>query len=651
MERRAFDILGIEVTKEKKEIKKAYAALVKKYHPEENPVEWTQIHEAYETAMKYAESDDTETVFTNKKQPESIEEEIHSDENYEDMFHQAQNEWDQEKAENGKILEKRMYELMKIKNKMAYTQWKDFFDHEFTAEADISSMQVLLEIVRAYPLQGDVIRLIMDIMSARAQKYHSSENSDKALLASEIVKFAQAQIPQQSNINVNSLEKQPAKKRRIFPAIILIGVILLVAVGSIVTIISGSRKRDAMKQAAAYLNEKYGDTGYTADDLEADEVYLYSEFEDKMTAYWISEKDTYSRVIYAVSKKGKSDFICFDNLQEREIKQALQNKINDATGHTEGKLFWNSSAGGGGAIEDGYFQTKFDGDIDGFMEKESKARASSPEAKAIRLYGSATAKNGNCDYYVPDSVVETIEQRLSMEEVPEDEELQKTLEEFADEYDIQLRGITVPKIYFEEKIKKAAWDSRQLNAEEAIHSDTWMKPPVSFLMMTGWYVNVPSEDKNLLNIENGRYTVNPILVGEGIYGTQRQINRGEGMYSSTELGNRFIQTEIPESVKLTDSQKEKAVSIHFTGAKELKMDLNLAIDKDVYHIADSGYRVYLTEIGEGGEETEELDVFAYDDESVEIQYGDAMDGEGYLFLEYPAFWEWEKAHVITIVNP
>lgn len=48
----AFHILEIDDTEDKKKIKRAYAALVKQYHPEEYPEKWQEIHEAYETAMK-----------------------------------------------------------------------------------------------------------------------------------------------------------------------------------------------------------------------------------------------------------------------------------------------------------------------------------------------------------------------------------------------------------------------------------------------------------------------------------------------------------------------------------------------------------------------------------------------------------------------
>ena len=50
-----FQILEIEPTEDKKAIKKAYARMVKKYHPEEQPEKWKEIHDAYEAALHMAE--------------------------------------------------------------------------------------------------------------------------------------------------------------------------------------------------------------------------------------------------------------------------------------------------------------------------------------------------------------------------------------------------------------------------------------------------------------------------------------------------------------------------------------------------------------------------------------------------------------------
>lgn len=48
----AFEVLEIAPTTDKREIKKAYARLTKKYHPEEHPQEWKRIHDAYIIALQ-----------------------------------------------------------------------------------------------------------------------------------------------------------------------------------------------------------------------------------------------------------------------------------------------------------------------------------------------------------------------------------------------------------------------------------------------------------------------------------------------------------------------------------------------------------------------------------------------------------------------
>lgn len=47
----AWEILGIDPTSDKKEIKKAYAKLLKQYHPEENPEKFKQIQAAYQQCL------------------------------------------------------------------------------------------------------------------------------------------------------------------------------------------------------------------------------------------------------------------------------------------------------------------------------------------------------------------------------------------------------------------------------------------------------------------------------------------------------------------------------------------------------------------------------------------------------------------------
>ncbi len=52
-------VLGIERTTDIKEIKRAYSALMSKYHPEEYPEKFSEIQEAYNKAIKYAKANKT----------------------------------------------------------------------------------------------------------------------------------------------------------------------------------------------------------------------------------------------------------------------------------------------------------------------------------------------------------------------------------------------------------------------------------------------------------------------------------------------------------------------------------------------------------------------------------------------------------------
>jgi len=50
-----WEVLGIEPTTNKREIKKAYAKMLEKYHPEEEPGRFEAINRAYELALFYTD--------------------------------------------------------------------------------------------------------------------------------------------------------------------------------------------------------------------------------------------------------------------------------------------------------------------------------------------------------------------------------------------------------------------------------------------------------------------------------------------------------------------------------------------------------------------------------------------------------------------
>ena len=63
----AWEVLEIEPTSDKKEIKKAYARLLKQFHPEENPEEFKQILAAYQQCLHQDQEIESASFEQNKQ--------------------------------------------------------------------------------------------------------------------------------------------------------------------------------------------------------------------------------------------------------------------------------------------------------------------------------------------------------------------------------------------------------------------------------------------------------------------------------------------------------------------------------------------------------------------------------------------------------
>lgn len=63
----AWEVLEIEPTSDKKEIKKAYARLLKQFHPEENPEEFKQIQAAYQQCLHQDQEIESASFEQNKQ--------------------------------------------------------------------------------------------------------------------------------------------------------------------------------------------------------------------------------------------------------------------------------------------------------------------------------------------------------------------------------------------------------------------------------------------------------------------------------------------------------------------------------------------------------------------------------------------------------
>lgn len=683
MVRRAFDVLGIEVTKDKKKIKKAYALLAKQYHPEEHPAEWEKIYGAYQTVLEFAQTAESlpkegsaETDFTEEENEGSTETDftreeasgakpsmdeaisISSDEAYGDFFQEARDQWLRKKTQHEESIHKKLKDLVHLRGRKAEKEWRQFFEADFTVSEEEGTLSLLLEELRANELSEKVLRLILQTMNPRLKVHAEMEDNCRAAMTMEIMKYCAGQIP--------LLHRKTENRRK------WIGIPAALAAGFLLVAMAGLKnesaaERDVSEIAAGYLNEKYGVSDYAAADLEIEKIRLIGSNADKIDSYEIREPESGNTIAYAVrdAEDQKDAFVCFDNIQETEIKEAFEEKVNTLTGHDEGRLFWNSSISDSmsGGLEDGFFQTKYEGDFDAFIRQETEARSGAPGGLASFLISDYCPVNGLCDYYLPDPTVQTMSERFALKEYTEDAGLQAALRQGAADYQVQIRGVILPGILFHEKTGQTEGKTNGIYVMKDIHGTLGMEPLMSFLMLTGWYVNMPPEDEKILNISSGMYMQPVISMGEGIYGTETVL-RGQGFEADPAwVTGSMIKTENPGSLGLTEAENEKAVSFRLADGYVLKNNYCLAIDKKLYGIADADYRIMVTKqkgfsMNVADKHLEAKDgtaiekyVSHYGDAGAMLGMGDVLDGEGYIFMEYQAAEAAETADIITIINP
>ena len=152
MVRWAFDTLEIQITKDKKQIKKAYALLAKRYHPEEHPEEWSKIHEAYEAALRYADgngAEPREDIW--EEEQEEYTENVEAEYTYGQMFQEAQAQWAARQSEKLEALSIRLRNLLKLPRHEAYKEWQHFLSSEFLPNVELTELEVHPSPTESYP--------------------------------------------------------------------------------------------------------------------------------------------------------------------------------------------------------------------------------------------------------------------------------------------------------------------------------------------------------------------------------------------------------------------------------------------------------------------------------------------------------------------
>lgn len=103
----AFRRLKIEPTKDRKVIKRAYAAMAKKYHPEEQPEKWLRIKEAYEIALRGCDRENEGAESTGKVNPAQGQQQKETEEPW-------QSEKEEEQERSGELNEEEEREFNRL---------------------------------------------------------------------------------------------------------------------------------------------------------------------------------------------------------------------------------------------------------------------------------------------------------------------------------------------------------------------------------------------------------------------------------------------------------------------------------------------------------------------------------------------------------
>lgn len=471
----AFDILGIAVTKDERQIKRAYAVLVKQYHPEEHPLEWARIHEAYQTAVEYAKTSETvfeeipdirvpefpqweNTGIQNEEPQKNVE--VTEDAGYGYMFQEEQLSWAEENAERSRQLQQRLERLAGLRGKKAEKEWRHYFEKEMLPDGGVEELCLLLHIVKRKELSEKALRVILEEIEKRKEIYTSREEYNCMRLAEEILDSSKERLAM-----CREVQKKTDTALRKYT---LIAVTLFFLVFTLFRNAVNEEEKwedgSVMLFAAANLNDKYDTLDYNTETLFVQEAETSDADGNEMVFYQVMTEGSWevtACVIPSQEAEGESRYMMFDDIQSEEIKQAFEDTLNRRTGCKQGRLFWDSSMYHVfDGVEDGFFQTKYDKDFEAFIKRESEMRRDVPRSLTAYLAREPDAVNGICEYYVPGPLLQ-IEDRLYEDRPFEGEflseivRISKELRQCAADYHIQIRGIALPDYLFEGTIEQA----------------------------------------------------------------------------------------------------------------------------------------------------------------------------------------------------
>lgn len=686
---RIFDILGIEPTSDRRVIKKAYAQKVKECHPEENPEEWKQLHNAYEAALKYAKSGGDsyhvpvdipveravnrsvqQDVFCKEQEEKKNKEQVEKKQSGKEKREREQREREQREQEQRKEQElnnlfeeidsqnaekklqlkeeysKEIDKLKKCSKKQAFWRWKAFFSHpDFLCYSQESEFwKMLAETLGRLSLSGGIINYILkklDGIEEYVNIHASLETAGKFRQVKNVCKAKKNYITRLKE------ERKSARKNFIRIAIIII---LVVGPWVINWQIKQTNKINVEEELAQYLDEKYGVGSYQIEDFYISEVEISSVYadKDKSHAYRAKMRGDNEKEVCIWSYKGKgvkkTEVLCLDNFQQEEIEEALNKELQQAIGVESGKVYLSAAKpdyvqvryGGGGAV----YNTLYEGNLEQFFEKEREVRKGwigNDQGKNFDVLDNLAQSrniNGRCAFWFPDKNVADIQQRLENPQCGYDENFCQTIKSIEQTYGIQVLATALPQSYYtalEQELEKEQYD--EINIMKRTGYEQAKEAPADIPFVTMWYMEEEPDITSVMEATSYESMVSPEVM--------QQIEAQTGVEEVQQVECEELHTieaqKLEEGIYLMDALEDggfhsqravqhKEKEISITCSNEYS-NYMLILDMEKLGIKDGNYYVQYQE-REG--KVQKCNEYPYT--KVANQVNNVWQGEGFLFI-------------------
>lgn len=702
-----FAVLGIDPTDDERAIKKAYAKKVKRYHPEEQPEKWQEVHHAYQRALEYAkrqgsDQDDVQPIYTEEEKEQKIfwERETRSEseseeEQYTEIFEEIESgdKWEAQRNKNIEMVQEELSKFLQMPEYVSYEKWErllksDAFNRVAEEERVLLYFQQVLTKTR---LSFESAGLIFDEMQEVLERLQVSGEIRKIGYLKDILAHCKTCLKyddSRRNGQGSQTKEQSKKSKTTYQSgkprskswqgrsagvavFVLIMIFVKMAWPDFDT--SGFSESQAKTAMIEYVNEKYPKIKINEENLYMNEKNIYGGVPAKATecGYRMQLYDTKDEIyLYYWEEEDEIQYICFDNIQRQEIEGAINAYLTEMTEMDAGIVYlaWREEDLKDFFAEGNQFHNLYEGDLEAFFSKEASVKDDLRDRftellkldiwEADRIQGEILA-NGRCLFAYRDSEISSIADRVKNQTQMKHAKVPEVLEEIAKLYQFEIECMGIPGEYFD---KLVLLQDEEVGGEKVLQnlvheSYTKSMTPCMPLFITSYYETGKEafEGKmffpEIVQITEGVYAVGAteLLQKNPEFLEIEKVETPNSMvdYLAAETGRR----EIVSYRAVLDKAKLKAVeeSDDETYYDWRRQNCVIIFDKEYWELEGERYDVGHTSTDDDRDDRCELLSVIRKATRQLYPYTDVVESGGYLAVELAVSRE-DSDEIITIAK-